>query len=73
MSQPTDDLTIESCLKRIAQLDHLNGILAAEIDRMRPVVEAALTWYDLKPDDGPSVRATIEVQLREAVEKYLEE
>lgn len=29
---------------RIKQLEKLNATLAAEIDRMRPVVEAAIEW-----------------------------
>lgn len=29
---------------RVKQLEKLNATLAAEIDRMRPVVEAAVEW-----------------------------
>lgn len=32
--------------KRIRALENLNAQLAAEIDRMRPVVEAAQAWYN---------------------------
>lgn len=32
---------------RIRQLEQLNATLAAEIDRMRPVVEAAYQWHSL--------------------------
>jgi hypothetical protein len=40
--------------KRIQQLEKLNATLAAEVDRMRPVVEAAVEWrrdgYERKAD-----------------------
>lgn len=32
---------------RIKALEKLNATLAAEIDRMRPVVEVARRWHDL--------------------------
>lgn len=32
----------EECRKRIAALERINATLAAEIDRMRPVVDAAV-------------------------------
>lgn len=32
-------------IARIRQLEDLNAKLATEVDRMRPVVEAARTWW----------------------------
>ena len=31
--------------QRVGQLERLNTSLAAQVDRMRPVVDAALYWY----------------------------
>jgi hypothetical protein len=40
--------------QRIQQLEKLNATLAAEVDRMRPVVDAAVEWrrdgYERKAD-----------------------
>lgn len=51
---------------RIRQLEKLNAALAAEIDRMRPVVEAAVEWkkYSLAESDND--------ELLEAITDYEE-
>lgn len=42
---------------RIRQLERLNATLAAEIDRMRPVVQMAKKWKWQQVDDDDLVRA----------------
>lgn len=37
-------ISVQEYETRIRQLEKLNATLAAEIDRMRPVVEAAVEW-----------------------------
>lgn len=51
---------------RIKQLEKLNATLAAEVDRMRPVVEAAVEWkkYGLAESDND--------ELLEAISDYEE-
>lgn len=53
-------------IKRIQQLEKLNATLAAEIDRLRPVVEAAIEWkkYGLAESDNE--------ELLEAISDYEE-
>lgn len=38
-------LAYDNAIKRIQELEKLNASLAAEVDRQRPVVEAAQAWY----------------------------
>lgn len=38
-------LTYNDAIKRIQELEKLNTALAAEVDRQRPVIEAAQAWY----------------------------
>lgn len=35
-----------NAIARIRQLEELNKVLAAEVDRMRPVVDAAIKWNE---------------------------
>lgn len=43
-NQDADFIVITEANKRIRQLEKLNATLAAEVDRMRPLVEAVLPW-----------------------------
>lgn len=55
--------------ERIRQLEKLNATLAAEVDRMRPVVEAACKWsdsYDEVADDLPLLTEVTEYYGRKA-------
>lgn len=48
-SEPNDSKrhdALHDATKRIRQLERLNAALAAEIDRMRPVVEAAIDMQE---------------------------
>lgn len=57
-------------IKRIQQLERLNATLAAEIDRMRPVVEAAqVLTRSLRRHDPASWSGTEEA-LERAVATY---
>ena len=51
----------QDAIKRIQQLEKLNATLAAEIDRMRPVVEAAIEWkkYGLAESDNDELLKVI--------------
>lgn len=51
---------------RIHALEKLNATLAAEVDRMRPVVEAAIAT--IRADDSSTLSA--QRMLREAVGEY---
>lgn len=42
--RPTDLKEVAERDERIRQLEKLNATLSAEVGRMRPVVDAALTW-----------------------------
>ena len=49
--------------ERIRQLEQLNATLAAQVDRMRPVVDAAQKWsntYDDGAEDTPLLEAVTE-------------
>lgn len=39
-------VTLEQANERIRQLERLNKQLAAEIDKQRPIVDAAFNWYN---------------------------
>lgn len=45
--QPSDLKEVAKRDERIRQLEELNKVLAAEVDRMRPVVEAAVKAVEL--------------------------
>jgi hypothetical protein len=49
--------------ERVGQLERLNASLAAQVDRMRPVVEAASQWA--RDDKG-----LLRVRLRTAIINY---
>ena len=52
-TQPNDSKrhdALHDATERIRQLEQLNATLAAEIDRMRPVVEAVLAYTDSRRD-----------------------
>lgn len=53
----------EDAIARIRQLEDLNAKLAAEIDRMRPVVEAAERW-------AGNDKGFLRIHLRTAVINY---
>ena len=52
----------DAAIKRIQQLERLNAVLSAEIDRCRPVIEAAKAVADIGIGGW--------VQLREKVAAY---
>jgi hypothetical protein len=62
--QPADLKDIAERDTRIRQLEQLNATLAAQVDRMRPVVTAAWGW---RLSEGAPVRAVV---LSEAVDAY---
>lgn len=60
---------LDSANERIRQLEQLNATLAAEIDRMRPVVEAAV---GVANDTLPGLATGRWVNLRNQVRRYHE-
>lgn len=56
--------------RRIEQLEKLNATLAAEVDRMRPVVEAVQRWRHGWEGRKPSAAYQINVATAKAVDAY---
>lgn len=54
--------------ERIRQLEQLNSTLAAEIDKMRPIVEAAQYWNGC--DYGSHQESRAAMRLSEVVNTY---
>jgi hypothetical protein len=57
----SDFKEVAECEERICQLEQLNAVLAEQVDRMRPVVEAAQAWL---------VRDVERFRLAAAVDAY---
>lgn len=43
-TEPPVDRDVAAAQRRVKQLERLNATLAAELDRCRPVVDAAIRW-----------------------------
>lgn len=57
--------------QRIRALERINATLAAELDRMRPVVEAAVKWNRTNYRDTQEIECSLDT-LREACDTYEE-
>ena len=55
--------------ERIRQLERLNASLAAEVDRARPLIEAAVKWNETNYRDTQEIEFALDA-LGEACDEY---
>lgn len=65
----TDRLLINPLKERIRQLEDLNAKLTAEVDRMRPVVEAAVAYLKYDGNDKGQL-ITLRARVNSAAFEY---